>query len=183
MGSVIEQDFGSCLVRRRNVKRFKLGLAVFYLLAIATFIVVGLQTTDTSAEVRAAEVAQAEAYLSIRAINLATPVVRIELVNRTLNAPQYLAGAYHAHDNKTLIIGHSSTIFNQLHQLKIGDYIDYEAGTYRITDLSTQVKEDISMSSILRDEASPTLILMTCAGKPLGGMDFSHRLIITAQRV
>ncbi len=183
MGSVIEQSFASCMQRRYHTGRIKIGLAIFYLLAIPLFIIIGLHSVDTSAEVRASEVAQADEYLVINSIGLETPVVQVKMHGRTLNAPQYLAGAYHGNVNKTLIIGHSSTIFEHLREIKLGDYIDYEDGTYRVTNLETLAKEDISMAEILTGERVPTVVLMTCAGEPLGGMDFTHRLIVTAEKV
>lgn len=203
MGSVIEQEFsasfgkrrrffgrktrvavsGLNLSRRKTTRRVKIALGVFYALALPAFIIIGLQPADTSAEVRASEVAQAEEYLEINSIGLSTPVIKIGLNRNTLNAPQYLVGAYHSHENKTLLIGHSSTIFGGLNQISLGDHIDYEDGTYIVTDLTTLEKSAINMSEILKDESEPTLILMTCAGEPLGGMDFSHRLIITAVKL
>lgn len=166
-----------------NKRRIKLGLALFYLLAIPAFIIFGLQTADTSAEVRASEIAAAEEYLSIRSISLETPLARVELKDNVLNAPQYIAGAYHSHENKTLIIGHSLTIFENLNKIAFGDQIDYEDATYVVTNLETLAKSDIKMSEILKNESEPTLILMTCAGEQLSGVDFSHRLIVTAKKV
>ena len=183
MGSVIEQEFSARFARKRTAHRFKIGLLIFYLIAIPAFIIVGLQPSDTSAEVRASEVAQAEEYLEIRSIGLSTPVIRVHLVRNTLNAPEYLAGAYHSYENKTLLIGHSMTIFGNLHNIAVGDEIDYEDGTYLVTEMREEEKADIKMSEILKNEDEPTLILMTCAGEPLGGMDFSHRLIVTAKKV
>ena len=166
-----------------SARRVKLGLAIFYAIAIPTFIVVGLQPADTAAEVKASEIASAEEYLSIRSIGLETPVDRVYLKNNTLNAPEYIAGAYHAHANKTLVIGHSLTIFENLDRIRVGDQIDYEDGTYVVTSLETREKSAISMNEILKDEDEPTLILMTCAGERLSGVDFSHRLIVRAEKV
>ena len=183
MGSVIETEFATRFSRNRTARRVKIGLVVFYLLALPAFIIIGLQPADTSAEVRSSEISQAEEYLEIHSIGLSTPVIKTKISHNILNAPQYLAGAYHAHDNKTLIIGHSATIFENLHDVSLGDLVDYEDGTYRVSDITTKAKADISMSEILKDEPAPTLILMTCAGEPLDGMDFSHRLIITAEKL
>ena len=168
---------------RLNRRRIKIALAVFYAIAIPAFIIIGLQPSDTSAEVRASESASAEEHLVISKIGLDTPVARVGLVRNTLNAPQYIAGAYHSHDNKILLIGHSATVFGNLHELELGDRIDYEGATYAIVDSETLEKDKISMAYILKDESEPTVILMTCAGEPLSGMDFTHRLILTAKKI
>ena len=163
--------------------QIKLTLLIFYAIAIPTFIIVGLQPADTSAEVRASEAAAAEEYLSIRSIGLETPLARVSLKNNTLNAPQYIAGVYHSHENKILIIGHSLTVFENLNKISLGDKIDYEDGTYVVTDLKTLEKSEINMSEVLEDESEKTMILMTCAGEQLSGVDFSHRLIVTAEKL
>ncbi|MBR1796242.1 sortase [Candidatus Saccharibacteria bacterium] len=183
MGSVIEKEFSARFARKCTVHRVKVALAFFYAIAIPAFLIVGFQPAETSAEVRSSEIAIAEEYLDIRAIGLSTPVIKVKMERNTLNAPQYLAGSYRSHENKTLLIGHSATIFENLHYLEVGDEIDYEDGTYIVSDVRTEAKGDIKMSQILRNENEPTVILMTCAGEPLGGMDFSHRLIITAKKV
>ena len=185
MGSVVMEEFPVRPLRsaRLNKRRIKLGLAIFYALAIPAFIIIGLQPADISAEVRATEAAQAEEYLTISSLNFGTPVRRIELVRNTLNTPEYIAGAYHAYTNKTLIIGHMLTVFEDLHKIDLNARIDYEDGTYLVTEVKTLKKEDISMSEVLKDEDEPTIIIMTCAGEPLSGLDYTHRLIVTAKRI
>ena len=179
----MEKDFSARFAHKRTVHRVKIALALFYAIAVPAFLIVGLQPAETSAEVRSSEIAIAEEYLDIRAIGLSTPVIKVKMERNTLMAPQYLAGSYRSHENKTLLIGHSATIFENLHLLAVGDEIDYEDGTYIISDIKTEEKGNIKMSQILKNEDEPTIILMTCAGEPLGGMDFSHRLIITAKKV
>ncbi len=168
---------------RLNRRRIKLALLAFYAIAIPAFIVIGLQPAYTSAEVKAQESATAEEFLTIRSINLETPVSRVYLKNNTLDAPQYIAGYYRSYENKLLLIGHSLTVFENLKDIKIGDKIDFADGTYVVKNLETKEKSAIDMSEILKNEDVPTMILMTCAGEQLSGVDFSHRLIVTAKKL
>lgn len=119
--------------------------------------------------------------LSIQDINLETPVQPLSLTaQHELIAPVNLAGSYQSNPNTTLIIGHSSTVFQNLHNISIGKQLTYANQTYRIVNVTTLPKDDINMSTLLESNALPTLILMTCAGDPLPNQDATHRLILTA---
>ena len=89
-------------------------------------------------------------------------------------------GSYSNHVNKTFLIGHSSTVFRDLDQANVGDSISYNNVDYRIVDMEVFKKSDISMTEILKAEERDTIVLMTCAGEPVGERDATHRLIVTA---
>ena len=99
----------------------------------------------------------------------------------TLTAPDQIAGLYYAAENNTFIIGHSSTIFGSLHNLKLNDQIKLDNHTYKITNLYIQAKDSISMSKVLEPKAIPTLTLMTCHGEKIAENDYTERLILTAE--
>lgn len=119
--------------------------------------------------------------LSITNINLETPVAGLEMIDRKLTPPETIAGSYSQNENKTLIIGHSSTVFKKLEQVRLGNEIKYGDKTYIVTNTVTLEKSQVDMSSVLATSESNTLVLMTCAGDPLPDQDATHRLLITAQ--
>lgn len=119
--------------------------------------------------------------LSIPAINLKTPVSNIELANHQLEAPATIAGAYLHSPHKIFIIGHSSTVFRDLHQLQIGDLLYYDQRKFLVKNIVTEPKNEVDMSEILSPALSDTIVIMTCAGDSLPNQDATHRLIITAE--
>lgn len=119
--------------------------------------------------------------LSITNINLETSVIGLEMVEHKLTPPTTIAGSYSQNDNKTLIIGHSSTVFKKLEQVRLGNEIRYDDKVYIVTNVVTLEKDQVNMGSILAPSESDTIVLMTCAGDPLPDQDATHRLIITAQ--
>lgn len=119
--------------------------------------------------------------LNIPSIALAAPVAEIHLKNRELIAPDTIAGIYHAHPNKLFIIGHSSTVFKNLDQVRVADYLSYGGEAYQIITKTVLEKSAINMADILADADERTIVLMTCAGKSLPNHDATHRLIITAK--
>ncbi len=123
------------------------------------------------------------ATLTIPEINLTTPVASLKLEDHQLIAPVTIAGSYSQNINKTLLIGHSSTVFQDLDQLNPGSYLSYDGQTYQIRSAVTVAKADISMADILASSNVQTIIIMTCAGDPLPNQDATHRLIITATLV
>lgn len=118
--------------------------------------------------------------LSIAAINLDTAVSDVELVNHELVAPANIAGRYSNAKNKTLIIGHSSTVFKNLSKVGAGDLITFDEREYRVTSAEIYEKSAISMADILSSTEEETIIVMTCAGQNLPNQDATHRLIVTA---
>ena len=118
--------------------------------------------------------------LVIPSINLTSGVTKLHLKDRKLNTPDTIVGSYSNHANKTFLIGHSSTVFRDLYQANVGDNISYNNTDYRIVNMEVFKKSDISMTEILKAEEKDTIVLMTCAGEPVGERDATHRLIVTA---
>lgn len=199
MGSVIEKS------RFSKEVKLKLGIFLVYFLATLTFVYFGLQPASKPEEVYATESAEATATLTISARNNTDdnannntsndaktsitaaktleqiPVKPIEKVGTELEVPEQIAGSYSVHQNKTLIVGHSSTIFKNLKYLQLGDTITYSEKEYTITKIEEKLKQDISMAEVLKSETEDTLVLMTCAGDPVGNGDYTHRLIVIAR--
>ena len=149
-------------------------MALFVSLVLPLYLYFGLQPNIP---------ADAASYprLVIPGIQLDTPVEELELEDRQLNVPDMIAGSYSSEPNKTLIVGHSSTVFEDLDQLEIGQELTYNDRNYEITYLEVLAKEKISMRKVLAGATEDTLILMTCAGESLPNQDATHRLIITAR--
>ena len=202
MGSVIESL--RFLRRPREIsgrlsRSKKIYLLIFatYFVAGFAFIAIGLQPVKDSAAVYAAETEAATSLLTIDDINLYAPVKTVVLNDKTLEVPEQIAGAYSIHENKTLIMGHSSTIFKDLKNTTTGMKIAITGNenttsnknntittkTYTITSIEEKQKQDIDMQEILKAEEKDTLILMTCSGEKIAGSasDHTHRLIITAK--
>lgn len=118
--------------------------------------------------------------LSIPEINLVSDVAKLSLANGILEAPDTIAGSYSVSANKTLIIGHSTTVFENLKELKLNDDIFYGAKRYKISNVDIKQKSSIHMSELLAGAEKDTLVLMTCAGTLFDNGDATHRLIISA---
>lgn len=157
----------------RAVRTF---VVAFFAIVMPVYAYIGMQPVSS---IEAAHYPK----LTIGSIDLDTPVAALEMVDHQLIAPAKIAGSYHPYDHKTLIIGHSSTVFTELSQVSLGDVISYADNTYQIDQIETVAKSEIDMSTILAPADTDTLILMTCAGEPLPDQDATHRLIVTAHRV
>lgn len=120
--------------------------------------------------------------LSIPDIGLSTPVAPLEMTEHKLIAPATIAGSYSQATNKQFIIGHSSTVFQDLNQSALYQHLYYNETEYTITAIETLVKADVNMDAVLAAADIDTLVIMTCAGTPLPEQDATHRLIITAER-
>lgn len=121
--------------------------------------------------------------LSIPQLNLSTAVQELKLKDNRFETPDYIAGAYTGRHNNTFIIGHSTTVFQPLTQIQIGYSVNYNGDTYLVNGISVMDKNSIQMSRVLASHDRPTLVIMTCAGESLGAGDYSHRLIITAEKI
>lgn len=158
---------------RRAIKVFTVS---FFSIMLPIYIFIGLQP------ILPAEAANYP-VLEIPTIHLKTPVAPLELDNQQLIAPATIAGSYSHAANKTLLIGHSSTVFAKLERMRVGDHFQYEDKTFEVTEITTQPKSTISMNDILAPAAQNTIIIMTCAGEPLPNQDATHRLLVTALQV
>ena len=119
--------------------------------------------------------------LSIPSINLVSDVTTLKKENHSLKTPDTIVGSYSNAENKTLLIGHSSTVFYNLNKVSVGDIFKYNELYFVVTNSEVLAKKDISMDDILKAEDENTIIIMTCAGEDLGGGDATHRLILTAK--
>ena len=117
--------------------------------------------------------------LEIPKINLTSPIRSLEISDEnTLTSPERIAGVYH-----DFIIGHSSTIFQNLDKLKVGDTFSFGDQTYQIKTRKIQQKSDINMSKLLTRKSTPTITIMTCHGEKISGHDYTERLILTAELI
>ena len=156
---------------RRAIRVFT---ASFFLIMMPIYLYIGFQPVASIEALSYPE-------LSIATISLATPVMPIELTeDHQLIAPDTIAGVYNANPGKTFIIGHSSTVFQNLNQVQTDDTISYDNKIYRIIATEVLEKSTINMQEIIAPTTTDTIIIMTCAGKPLPNHDATHRLIITA---
>ncbi len=151
----------------------RMVLAGLYVLLLGIYIIVGLQPADATRLDVAAE-------LSIPAIDLTSDVTNLKLNGTKLDTPATIVGSYSQAKNKTLLIGHSTTVFENLNQVQVGNEIDYGGKKYVVKESEILAKVEIDMNELLAGAETDTLVVMTCAGELLGGGDATHRLIITA---
>ena len=167
--------------KRRSVelKRFvsvkKIVLATYFCLFFI-YLFIGFLPADATNYVISTK-------MNIPSINLSSDVTALKVENRSLNTPDSIVGSYSKNNNKTLLIGHSSTVFQNLNKTYIGDTIWYNDHAYIVSEKNVYLKKDIRMDDILKAEAKDTIVVMTCAGESLGNGDATHRLILTAKAV
>ena len=161
---------------RWSTRTVKVVTAGFFMIFLPLYLFFGFQPVN---EVDATNYPE----LRIPSIELQTPVKPVTAHDHQLEVPDAIAGSYSPRVNKTLLVGHSSTVFKNLHRAKINDLINYNDYDYRITKIEIYPKSDINMSKILADTEINTIIIMTCAGESLPNQDATHRLLITAEVV
>lgn len=144
-----------------------------YFLCFAAYIIYGLQP----AEAAHYEIAS---QLAIPSISLETGVTKVEVNNGKLDTPDTIAGSYTRTENKTLLIGHSTTVFQDLNHVNLGDEITYDGKVYKVVKLEFKEKSRVDMTEILKREEKDTIVIMTCAGELLDGGDATHRFMVTA---
>ena len=170
-------------VKKRNKLLY---VAIFAAYAVFTFafFTIGLQPVRSAETVYAEESTEADSILNIPSISLTAPVMQSTVTDNVLSVPDQIAASYSTSTNKTLIFGHSSTIFKDLNLVKIGEIATYNEKSYQIIDITEKQKNDISMPEILAPASKDTIVLMTCSGEliPNSDGDHTHRLIITAER-
>ena len=177
-----------CVIQKAHFSRTKLihlAILSIYFIAGFAFILIGLQPSKSATSVYAKEAAEATATLEMPTINLKAPVTEVSLIGKDLEVPEQIAGAYSINKNKTLIIGHSSTIFTNLQNVQIGQSFTYKSTTFIIKSIVEKKKEDVSMKDILSSASTPTVIIMTCSGDTIPNTDgdHTHRLIVTAEQI
>lgn len=127
--------------------------------------------------------ASSEERLFIPTIGLVARVRDIERTGNQLIAPDEIAGAYKPTIHKTVIIGHSSTIFKDLKNIGGDDVFTFDKKNYKVKNREIIEKSVVNMAEVVAETDVNTIIIMTCYGEPLGGQDYSHRLIVTAEEV
>ena len=150
----------------------RISLSLFVCLSLGVYIYIGLQPIRVEAQ---------QNRLTIPSIELTTPVEDLERLGNTLIAPEVVAGAYQENPGKTLIIGHSSTVFKRLVEIEVGESLEYDGSLYRVSGRQILPKSEVQMDELVRADGKAGLVLMTCAGEHFSGDDYSHRLIIVAQ--
>ena len=146
-----------------------------YVILMVAFLAIGFMPAEAATEY------DVIGKLEIPTIGLTTEVAKLELENSELKTPKDIAGSFSKNENKTLIIGHASTVFDELGDVLVGDHILYGEKEYIIVKKEIALKEEIRMSRILKGEDVDTLVIMTCAGEDLGVGDATHRLMLTAK--
>lgn len=154
---------------------FRKVFAILYSVIFAIYIIVGLQPAEAANY-------KVDAKLEIPSIGLDSDVTALKLEDHRLDTPDTIVGSYAGAKNKTLLIGHSTTVFSELNKMRVGDVVIYNGKTYRAISRVFRAKEEIKMTELLKEEKNDTLVLMTCAGELLEGGDATHRLIITAEK-
>ena len=156
---------------------FRKVFAILYGVAFAVYIIVGLTPAEAVADY------EVTAELLIPSIGLSTDVAELSLNGDELIAPDQIAGSYNETESKTLLIGHSGTVFRNLKAVKIGDEIEYNGKSYVVTVEKLAAKGAVDMTEVLAPTDKNTIIIMTCDGMMLDGNDATHRLMITAEAV
>ena len=157
------------LKRRFDVRKL---LITVYVLTFLAYLVVGLQPAEAAKY-------DVSGRIEIPSIGLKSNVTKLKLEEHKLSTPDTIVGSYTQAHNKTLLIGHASSVFSDLNMLTVGEGIYYEDKEYVVQKIELYRKEDIDMEEILQGEDRDTIVVMTCAGEVYGA-DASHRLIVTA---
>ena len=160
------------LKKRLNIRTVLIGL---YAVVFVVYVIVGLQPAE------AVQGYETSAELNIPSIGLTSDVTTLQLEDRELKTPDTIVGSFSRAENKTLLIGHSSTVFKDLNKLVLGEEISYNDHIYIVQKIETLEKAEVKMSELLKKTDKDTLAIMTCAGADLGNGDATHRLIITAE--
>lgn len=160
-------------------KRFDLRMIVtiLYVVFACAYLAVGFVIDLTPAD--AAEY-DASTDIHIPVIDLDSDVTTLHLNENVLDTPDTIVGRFTWAENKTLLVGHAGTVFQNLKYLTVGDEIYYDEVWYKVVKMEVKAKAEISMTEILAEAEEETIIIMTCSGQDLGGGDATHRLIVTA---
>ena len=158
------------LKKRFDFRYVFIGLFCFCLLV---YIVVGLQPAGAAGY-------QISGEFFVPKIGLKSDVTTLDMHDRKLDTPDDIVGSFSQHPNKTLLIGHSTTVFRDLGMIRLGDSLVYNGESYSVEKIEVATKDRIKMGELLKDTDDKTIVVMTCAGRLLGDGEATHRLIITA---
>ena len=152
---------------------FRNAFVAVYFALFAVYLIIGFQPTD------AARYSIVTSF-SAPEIGISTQVADLSISDGKLDTPSTIAGRYSTSENKVLIIGHSTTVFQDLFETKIGDVLIYDGNSYTVNKIEIREKSTIKMNEVLDAEEVPTIVVMTCAGELYDNGDASHRYMITA---
>lgn len=159
------------LKKRFNSKYVFVGM---YFVAFLAYIIYGLQPVE------AVQSYEFSGKLEIPSIALDTDVAKLQLSADGLQTPDTIVGSFTQNDKKTLLIGHSTTVFENLNQVDLDATIIYGGQEYIVTAIDMVPKSKVDMNRLLEDVDKSTVVIMTCAGDLFDDGDASHRLLITA---
>ena len=145
---------------------------ISFVLVFGIYIWFGLQPAEAARTISSS--------INIPALSINSDVIETEMTDGKLKVPATLAASYSRNNNKTLIYGHSTSVFKNLDGIKIDDIIIYNDKEYHVTNVRTLKKDEINMYEVLSYEEKDTIIIMTCDGELYENGDASHRLIVTA---
>lgn len=148
----------------------------FYVVFLAAYIIIGLQPAEAASY-------KISSTISIPTINLNSGITKLTLENGQLNIPDNIIGEFYSSRKNILLLGHSTTSFQNLEDVELEDIINYNDDTYQVSDIKVVEKESIKMTDLLKSTGTPKITLMTCAGTLLPNQDATHRLIITAIKI
>jgi sortase (surface protein transpeptidase) len=167
-------------MRRDGVNKFKLPRPKFsWIFGIMYFFVI-FGTVFYFFKPKEAD-AMSEERLFIPSIGMIARVKNIEREGSKLVPPDLEAGAYHPAIHKTVLLGHSTSIFNTLKNVEMDDRITFDNKDYTITRIEIVEKTAVNMEEVVSETEKNTIVLMTCYGEPLGEQDYTHRFIVTAE--
>ncbi len=152
----------------------RIVFVVLYFVAFLAYIIYGLKPAEAS------EAYVVDNTLNIPSIGLNADVTNLQIEDGELKTPDTIVGSYSKNINKTLLIGHSTGIFQDLVDVKVGDVIYYSGQKYEIDKYIYIEKNAIDMNELLSASKKDTLVIMTCAGTLLDGGDATHRIILFA---
>ncbi len=155
---------------------FRKAFTILYIVAFLAFIVIGFQPAG-------AQHYEISGQINIPSIDLTSDVTTLELVDYRLDTPDTIVGSYSKYSSKIFLVGHSSTVFKNLKNVSLNEYIYYDDKAFKVTRIETLEKANINMNLLLMPSKETTLVIMTCAGQPLGAKEATHRLIVTATKV
>ncbi len=162
-------------IRKRFSWRFdpRVVFTAFTVLLTIVYVVVGIAPAEAANY-------EISTTLSIPAIGLESEVARMGVEGNRLNVPATIVGEFSENENKTLLIGHATTVFTRLWKVPLGAKIKYNDKVYKVYKIEKLKKSEISMNAVLAPAEKDTIIIMTCAGTLYDSGDASHRLMISA---
>ena len=159
---------------KKSIDVHKIVVSI-YLVLMAIYLAIGF--APSKAEAFNYEISS---ELEIPTIGLTADVTSLRMKDGELKTPDSIVGSFSREKNKVFLVGHSSTVFQNLKDLKVGDEVLYDITKYTIRRIEILPKSEVNMDKLLQEAEIETLVIMTCAGDDLGGGDATHRLIITA---